>query len=239
MKIQNTKNIGANRLKILIVGESGTGKTTLAKTIKEPTLVISAEAGLLSLHGTDIDVIDISQDDKQNLIPEDERISRLQEAYKYLLTKEAREKYKWVFIDSITEINENVMSYLNKKYPDAKHNMQKFGENAKIMKKIIKDYRDLPHYNVVFTCLITNTQTEDGIQIKQPMVTGKLKDNITAYFDEVFMLYTKPSEDQDKEDTRHLLTGAHNSIPFTKDRSGKLKLVEKPDLQEVATKIRS
>ena len=49
MKISTTKAVGNDALKILIYGESGSGKTTLAGTINEPTLIISAEAGLLCL----------------------------------------------------------------------------------------------------------------------------------------------------------------------------------------------
>lgn len=238
MKVTNTKSATQNRIKMLIVGESGAGKTTLAGTIDEPTLVISAEAGLLSLQDKDIDVIDISQDDNGNMIPEEKRIDRLKEAYQFLITEEARGKYSWVVIDSITEINENLLAALNKKYPDKKDTMKMFSDNAKIMKGIIKNFRDLPCLNVVFTCLISVNQNEDGMLVKQPMVTGKLKDNITAYFDEVFMLYTTPNEDKDRPDHRRLLTGAANNIPFTKDRSGKLKLVEEANLQKIINKIK-
>lgn len=238
MKILNTDEITSNRLKILVVGESGAGKTRLASTLKEPTLVISAEAGLLSIKGSGMDVIDISQDDSGQVISEPKRIQRLQEVYKFLLTKQARDKYSWIFIDSLTEISDNLLSYLNEKYPDKKDTMKMFGDNAKIMKKIIKDYRDLPHYNCVMTCLITQSQNEDGQIVKQPMVTGKLKDNLTAFFDEVFYLYVQEDKETKKK-TRRLLTGVHGNISFTKDRSGSLNITEDADLQLIANKIQA
>lgn len=237
MKINTTKDFGVDRIKMLIVGEPGSGKTTLAGTIKEPTLVISAEAGLLVLKDKEIDVIDISTDDEGKVIPEEKRIDRLKDVYKFLLTKEAQDKYKWIFIDSITEINENLIASLHKKYPEKKDILKLFGDNAKVMKEIIKSYRDIPFYNVVFTCLVTNDQNDDGQVMKKPMLSGKIKDSVAAFFDEVFLLFTIPDKDDAKADRRKLLTGAHNNVHFTKDRSGRLNLAEDPDLQKIADKI--
>ena len=41
MRIVNTDSLGASEIKILVYGESGAGKTTLATTIDEPVLVVS------------------------------------------------------------------------------------------------------------------------------------------------------------------------------------------------------
>ena len=43
-----------NGIKVLVHGPAGSGKTTLCATTGEPTVIISAEAGLLSLRGHDI-----------------------------------------------------------------------------------------------------------------------------------------------------------------------------------------
>src|SRR5574343_498954 len=114
MKIQNVSSLYSDRLKFAIYAPPGNGKTYLASTIKEPVLIISAEAGLLSLAGQNIDVADISIDDDGNVIPTDKRIDRLKEVYKFLLSEDARAKYKWIFLDSISEISQNMIDALEK-----------------------------------------------------------------------------------------------------------------------------
>jgi hypothetical protein len=46
-------------LKFLVHGPAGAGKTTLCGTTGEPTVIISAESGLLSLRHLDIPVIEV------------------------------------------------------------------------------------------------------------------------------------------------------------------------------------
>ena len=48
-----------NGIKLLVHGPSGAGKTSLCSTTGEPTVIISAESGLLSLRGHDIPVIEV------------------------------------------------------------------------------------------------------------------------------------------------------------------------------------
>ena len=51
MKVMSTRNAGVDRLKVLVHGPAGAGKTYLASTTgnHRSTLELSAEAGLLSL----------------------------------------------------------------------------------------------------------------------------------------------------------------------------------------------
>lgn len=46
-------------LKFLVHGPAGAGKTSLCGTTGEPTVIISAESGLLSLRHLDISVIEV------------------------------------------------------------------------------------------------------------------------------------------------------------------------------------
>ena len=60
IKSQSTKNSKTdNGIKILLYGNSGAGKTFLTSTLEGKTIILSAEAGLLSLQGYDIDAITI------------------------------------------------------------------------------------------------------------------------------------------------------------------------------------
>lgn len=235
MKIFSTENIGVNELKILVFGEPGAGKTSLAKTIKEPTVIISAEAGLLPLRGEKIDVIDISRDDNGNLIPKEKRADKLAEAYQYLLTEAARKKYKWVFIDSLTEINQNLLEKLQQEFTDPKDTLKLYGELSKRMRSLVKSFRDLPGYNVVFTALSEVEKDENAQRYTTISLVGKFAAQLPAFFDEVFYLHVQKNEDGSQ--SRVLVTDKTDKLTV-KDRSGALEKFESPDLSIIANKIR-
>lgn len=235
MKISSTKNVGSGRLKILVFGEPGSGKTYLARTIKEPTLVISAEAGLLSLRDKSIDVIDITLDDNGQSIPKDKRIDRLGEVYAYLITEEAKKKYKWIFIDSLTEINQNLMEKLNVEFPDRKDTLPMYGENSKRMRSLVKSFRDLTEYNVVFTALSEIDKDENNQRFTGISLVGSFSTKISAFFDEVFYLHVHKDAETGVS-TRQLITEKSDKL-VAKDRSGALDPVEVADLDVIAKKI--
>jgi hypothetical protein len=236
MKIISTKNYGADRLKCLVFGSSGAGKTTLISTAEEPVLIISFESGLLSIAGKDIDVIDATTDDAGNLLPKGDRINRLKEVYQFLLTEDARAKYKWIAIDSLTELAQNIIEDLHTKFTDRKDGFVMWGEYAKEIKGIIKAFRDLPYYSVIFTALATEDKDESARRYYKINVQGKISEELPAYFDEVFYLFVKDNDDGTS--TRKLLCKAHAAVPFAKDRSGKLSEFEEPNLTTIAHKIK-
>lgn len=229
MKISNTKGYHADRLKILVYGESGSGKTRLASTCPGRTLVISSEAGLLSLNDFDIDVIDISVDDNGEVIPKEKRINRLSEVYSYLLTEDARKIYSWVYIDSLTEISQNLIEMLQKEFPDRKDSLVLYGENSKRLRSLIKSFRDLSYYNIVMTALPLVGKDQDGYIMTRPQVVGSLSDKLPSMFDEVFFLTNDGSK-------RILITEKQDRI-IAKDRSGKLESLEDADLAKIYNKI--
>ena len=81
-------------LKLLVHGPAGAGKTTLCATTGEPTVIISAEAGLLSLRGHDIPVIEVGS------------IEDVHEAYRFVAESADARDFRWVCLDSISEIAE-------------------------------------------------------------------------------------------------------------------------------------
>ena len=61
MNITNTNDTTNKNIYALIVGSSGVGKTSLAKSLNhDETLILSAESGLLSIADANIDVIEIN-----------------------------------------------------------------------------------------------------------------------------------------------------------------------------------
>jgi len=236
MKIQNTSTMSTQRLKMIIYGQPGVGKTSLASTLKEPTLIVSSEAGLLSLAGHSIDVIDISVDDDGKEVPRPERVSRLGEVYKFVCEEAQRKKYKWLFLDSLTEISQNLVESLQEVYPDKKDGLNLWGDYNKKMMSLIKTFRDLPYYNVVMTALEKIEKDENARRYMTIDVNGKINNRLPGLFDEVFWMHM--IELEDKTSKRQLLTGTHENIA-AKDRSGKLAEIEPPNLQSIVDKIRA
>ncbi len=227
MKIQNTKDTENNYLKILVNGESGAGKTTLAKTLLGKTLVVSAEAGLLSLKGCDIDFIDLSTTDAGVAITDPVmRIARLSDIFKYL---QAGTKYQNVFLDSLTEIGELMVQSLYREFPDRKDSMVLWGENSKRMRSIVKSFRDLP-YNVTMVTLSKLDKDQSNKRFMGFSIAGALAEQLPQYFDEVFYLHVN------EEGVRGLVT-RKTDVYVCKDRSGRLDILEPADLGAIAIKI--
>lgn len=228
MEFQSTKNYSTNQLKMLIYGPSGSGKTTLAKTIKEPTLIINGESGLLSLADSDIPVWDLSEQQDYK-----ERYAKLLEVYTYLSTSEEAKQFKWIFIDSLTEIAQILIANLKHKIPDRKDAFVMWGEYTEKLKAIIKAFRDLKGYHVVFTALQTIDQDDTKKRFYGIDIPGKLSFQCPQFFDEVFALRVFEKED---EKIRRLLTSEADNY-IAKDRSGKLNEYEVCDLDAIKNKI--
>jgi phage nucleotide-binding protein len=230
MLITNTNQVHSNGIKCLIYGESGVGKTSLVKTINEPTLIISAESGLLSIAGSNIDVFDLNQYD--NL---EKKIASIGEVYRALNTQEYKEKYKCIFIDSITEISQQLVQFLKTKYPDKRETLVMWGEYSEKIKQMIKAFRDLQGYDVVFTALRSVEKDDIGRRYFGVDMNGKISKQIEALVDELFCLEVIESEDGEKK--RVLITNRTDQYS-AKDRSGKLNQYEPSNLGLVFNKIK-
>jgi phage nucleotide-binding protein len=234
MKIKSCNDSSSSKLTIVINGKSGVGKTSLAKTIEAPVLLISAESGVLSLKGSKVDYIDIAQNDDGSLCLKHERIRKLQEAYVEILKPEYTSKYKWLYIDSLTEISQCLQDTLLMEYPAMKDSMLRWNAYNERMRAILKSFRDIPHYNVVMTCLESVEKDELGRRYIGFDIAGKISNQLPAFFDEVFYYYIAKNEDG--TDKRILLTQPTDSV-IAKDRSGKLLQMEEPNLQNIINKI--
>ena len=234
MEIKSTKNSGVDKLKILVYGESGVGKTLLAKTLPPETLIISAEAGLLGLSGSKFDVVDVAVDDAGKIIPESSRTARLAQIYHHLQKPENVKKYQWIFIDSLTEISENLMANLQEQLPEKKDTLNRYGENSRRLKAIVKKFRDLPYYNVVFTALAAKEGDDLGPKYYAPSVIGKVSQALPSYFDEVFFMEVEETP----EGPSRVLHCDKDERFVAKDRSGLLGKKCPPDLGKIAQIIK-
>ncbi len=91
--------------KVLVYGMAGAGKTSLAKTAPGKVLVISAEAGLLSIKdATNVDAIEVKE------------ASELMQLYDLLNTGQLQ--YDTVCLDSISEISELLLQQEKARHKD-------------------------------------------------------------------------------------------------------------------------
>jgi len=240
VKLTNTNDIKQLNIKALIYGKSGAGKTSSAKTLPvDRTFIISAESGLLPLKDMGFKVAEL------------ESWADMNEVYTYLTTDGYKEKYDYIFIDSLTEINEICKDNIVKKErPEKRGNVGKVYDDildmndwgllyAK-MSRVIRAFRDLP-YNIVFTCLeYSNKNERTGAIEYLPALNGQLRDNIGQYFDEVFHIRSdeKSGGGDNKTSPRFFLTDKTDEY-LAKDRSGMLDKIEVADLSKVINKIKS
>lgn len=219
INLKRTSGLAANGVKLLVYGQSGAGKTSLIRTLPNP-IILSAEAGLLSLTGTDIPYIEITS------------ISELQEAYLWASSSDEAAGFDSIALDSISEIGEVVLSSEKKATKDPR---AAYGAMQEQMGDLIRAFRDLPGKNVYFSAKLEKSQDEMGKLLYNPATPGKaLTQGLPYFFDEVLAL--RVERDADGNAHRALMCDS-DGLWLAKDRSGKLEPWEAPDLGAIIAKI--
>lgn len=221
IKMTTTDQVSAvHGVKVLVYGQSGVGKTVLCATAPNP-VIISAEAGLLSLRKVSIPVIEVKT------------VEDLTEAHRWCSQSAEAKQFATVCIDSISEIGEVVLANAKKQVKDPR---QAYGELIEKMLATIKAFRDLQGKHVYMSAKMEPTKDElTGIVRYGPSMPGqKLGPQLPYLFDEVFRLGINKTPQG--EEYRFLQT--QPDLQFeAKDRSGSLDRMEPPDLTHVINKI--
>jgi phage nucleotide-binding protein len=218
ISLKRTGTLASNGVKLLVYGQAGAGKTTLIKTLPKP-IVLSAEAGLLSIQDADIPYIEVNS------------IETIREAYTWLGTDEGKQ-FETVALDSISEIAEVV---LNSEKKTAKDPRQAYGAMQEHMADIIRAFRDIPGRNVYMSAKLEKSQDETGRILYAPSMPGnKTGQQLPYFFDEVLAL--RVERDAEGNPQRALMCDS-DGLWTAKDRSGKLSQWEAPDLGEIIAKI--
>jgi len=217
LTVTNTKDESAHFVKVLVHGPAGSGKTRLCATTGAKTIILSAEAGLLSLRGHDIDVFTVKTIDDLRL------------AYTEMQNDKT---YEWVCIDSISEVAEVVLANEKEQTKDPR---KAYGEMQDIMTGLIRAFRDLPK-NVYMSSKQEKVKDEiTGGIIFGPSAPGqKIPAALPYFFDEVFALQNWKDAEGNLQSGFQTQRDANYEA---KDRSGALDIVEPANLGAIYKKI--
>jgi phage nucleotide-binding protein len=216
--IKNTADVESAKVKICIYGQSGAGKTTSLASMPSP-IVISAEAGLLSLRRFKLPYIEIKT------------LADLREVYVWATKSDEARHFETIAIDSLSEVAEVVLAAEKKASKDPR---KAYGEMQDQMHDLVRAFRDLPKH-VAVTAKLDKVTDETGRIFYGPGMPGqKLGQAIPYFFDEVFAL--RVERDADGNEHRALLTSSDGSW-VAKDRSGILDQWEGVDLGAIVARI--
>ena len=219
----DTEREGVNHgVKVLVYGAAGGGKTTLCGTAPSP-LIISAEAGLLSLRSKKLPVLVVKD------------IQDVRDALVWCKTSAIKQGIQTICLDSISEITEVCLTDNKKKTKDPR---AAYGDMATQIIELVKEFRDLPSLHVLVTAKQTVAVDPISAAAKAaPTAPGQQVGPALPYlFDEVFHAAT----DKDGAgNTYHYLRTKAGFNADAKDRSGVLDEIEYPDFTNIVNKILS
>jgi hypothetical protein len=234
MAIKELELSALRRWSGLILGEAGSGKTSLVSTIPEDqnVLIISAENGMLALREMlttrkNVRCLTIeSWDDFVEMV--DARLAK----------PEVRQYYDWVVVDSLTAIVEACLEGYKAKNPAKAKTFEKWEFLGTEVEKYVTKLRDMNDFTVVFTCLVKYESVDESTQVLAPLMQGNMiKNRLVSWFDEALYVTAKlPATEGVPDGRRIVYTDNFEGFP-AKDRSKKLDYIEKPDLGLITRKI--
>lgn len=221
MKIVSTKKSAPSQLKIGVFGRSGTGKTTLVKTLPcDPAevLIIDIEDGLEVLRGNDFASIPFNQ------IEGSDSLDRMRNIIGYLMGEGALDGYKWVVMDSFTMLAERIKEDMEKapaKYglmtkSGAFDGLKMYGELKKKYALIMNSFLSLTGVHKM--CLFGAEEKSEGPDVRiEVLLAGSYSDSVMYNFDEFWGIRVLKT---DEGIERQLVTGSDGAYVAKSRMSG-------------------
>lgn len=204
---QHAGKFNKDRVRFLIYGDSGSGKTVFASSWPKP-IFLDLDDGMSSV--------------KRPV----ERVSirtweQLQKAYVFLM--HGKHDFKTVVVDSLNETQFQAMSSTLTQYPNVRRSygsvpgVSDYGKALDDFDKFVRYMRALP-MNVVFIAQLAKRESEE--EMFQPQLTGKsTAQNVCRMMDVVGFIYKGESQDQGNKP--RIITFDDTKF-MAKDRSDKL-----------------
>lgn len=215
-----------HRVRMMVYGASGIGKTVFGSTAPKP-LFIAAEEGLLSLADKNAQYVKIET------LQDMRDILAALKANKLMGSDGKPLEYETIVIDSLTEVQQVVIKNIT---GGRQPSMNEWGQFSDKMAEILKGFAALPKH-VVFICLESEKMAEDddGKEFTrfQPELFGKLAEKAQAMMDFVGRYYMKTSVVNDKPTQVRTLTFTISAKWKAKDRSGKMPQFVEPDFSKI------
>jgi len=221
------------RLRVLLHGESGAGKTYIARTVPDPSraLVVLCEDGGLSLADINMTTAKLAQ-------------SSDLEALCVILRGERGRAIDWLIIDSLSAWADMVLAEELAKTSNSgnqNHGMRAYGAMQDRVKAWL--HRTMPTLpqHVLCTAKQERVQTDEGQRLV-PYMPGRTlthKSPVAHDFDAVWCLHVVKGAEG--EPTRRLLQTQADADPAclakTRDPWGRIKSWEAPDLASLAARM--
>lgn len=243
-------------VKMAIFGPPGIGKTSLLKTLEEPTLCIDLEAGMLSVQDWDGDSVGIrTWEEARNIacllggpnpaLGDKDCYSKRD--YERLSKEYANpalfEKYSCIFIDSITVASRLCFKWAQLQ-PEALNKYGKldtraaYGLLGREMTAWITQLQHITNKDIIMVGLLDKKSDEDNKTLWMLQCEGnKTALEIPGILDEVLCMI--PFTNAQGKIERKFVCHVNSDEYPAKDRSGKLDLYEEAHLGDVLKKIKS
>jgi hypothetical protein len=222
----NAKDVSVNSewLKVMSVGESGTGKSIFAASFPTPGFIFDFGKEILSYRGKDFDY---EQYDVSSL-----GWSKFEKDFAEVRKSVEAEKYQTVIVDNLSAMTdvcmEKALQLDPKRSPTGGPLWQVHYSLVKnLMEGRLRQLLNLRCNLVFITHLDTIKDTEGAVIGVEPSLTGKLSVDVPSYFDEVFYHTYRKEEGSTKWYVQTIPMGRNHGRSRS---SGKERLL--PDLVE-------
>ena len=232
MEINSTKMNRNKGVTMVLYSDSGKGKTVALGSLPEKELlIIDADGGMESISNKEHDTVSLLRTGDL----EQDGAGRLAEIVMYL--RSDTNKYKYVAIDSITEVEKYILSSLRYERGKDYLTIKEYGDTSMVLREYIRVFRDLTErgMHVIFTALempLTIQESSDGVITKAfPKLTKSLAPELCGLVDMVGRI-----EINDKTGERRIrFKGAENIT--AKTRVAGINDYEGTDLNAIFKKI--
>lgn len=187
------------RPSILLVGDSGTGKTSFIGTCPDP-YIFDFDKGVASLRGSKNVEYDMFKDaprgskvynPENGIYPFGKAwpafINRLNEIGMMMDKREC--PYKTLALDSITTLSDICMNYvLSSDGHTGNPQIQHWGSQIQLLQSVMDQLTSWEIIRIVTAHIQRNTNDVTQVVEQLPLVTGKLAGKLAIYFDEVYFM---------------------------------------------------